>query len=602
MILQSLNRLYDRLAADPDYEIPPTGYSRQQIAFVVVLRPDGDLFEIQSLRNDKGKGKQLLVPGGDKPPGQITKNSVHKKAGFLRNDSAFLLGRRLTSDDDSPADMELSAFKKAHLELENEIDDPGFSSVCRFLRQWDPDRLTEAQKEITKGGVGVFQIVGETQFVHDRKKVREWWDAKHLADEGEGVEAFCLVTGTFEKIAETHEPQIKGVEGASSTGAPLVSFNRDAFKSYGKDKSYNSPVSKLAAFQYGTALNALTNGPKATRHNVVLRNPKAKLRSEDRKKSTTVVFWTEKPTTVESWIGEIVNGDLAEVQDPESLKKVEVLMQAMRRGAGELLALGDDPATPVHILGIAPNQGRISIRFWHTGSLGELFDKLKAHHDALRIVRQFREGSKRTDPEFPPAWMLLRETARESKDISPLLGGALMRAILEGTPYPDALANALIRRIRADHKINYLRAAMLKAWLTRKPNRQGGIPVSLDTERTNLAYRLGRLFAVLESAQYRALGDVGANIRDRFYSSASATPSVIFPRLLRTYQHHLGKMERGSKTFYEKQAQEIIGGIDTMPAHLNLEAQAQFAIGYYHQRKALFDGAKTSEAQNDNQE
>lgn len=177
-----------------------------------------------------------------------------------------------------------------------------------------------------------------------------------------------------------------------------------------------------------------------------------------------------------------------------------------------------------------------------------------------------------------------------------------MRAILEGTPYPDALANALIRRIRADHKINYLRAAMLKAWLTRKPNRQGGIPVSLDTERTDPAYRLGRLFAVLESAQYRALGDVGANIRDRFYSSASATPSVIFPRLLRTYQHHLGKMERGSKTFYEKQAQEIIGGIDTMPAHLNLEAQAQFAIGYYHQRKALFDGAKTSEAQNDNQE
>jgi CRISPR-associated protein Csd1 len=242
------------------------------------------------------------------------------------------------------------------------------------------------------------------------------------------------------------------------------------------------------------------------------------------------------------------------------------------------------------------------VRFWNTDTLGALFDKLKDHHEAMRIDRQFGEGSKRPDPEFPPAWMLLRETAREPKDIPPLLAGALMRAILEGMPYPDALAHAVIRRVRADRVINYCRAAILKAWLIRKPHRQGGIPVSLDTERTDPAYRLGRLFAVLEGAQYRALGDVGASIRDRFYSSASATPAMVFPRLLRTYQHHLGKMETGAKVNFEKRAQEIIDGIDDMPAHLNLEAQAQFAIGYYHQRKALFDGAKKTESSNPEQE
>ena len=196
----------------------------------------------------------------------------------------------------------------------------------------------------------------------------------------------------------------------------------------------------------------------------------------------------------------------------------------------------------------------------------------------------------------------MRETAREAKDIPPLLAGALMRAILNGTPYPNSLASAVIRRIRADCLINYCRAAILKAWLTRLKRTQGGIPLSLDTERTEPAYRLGRLFAVLEKTQEDAQPGINATIRDRFYSAASATPSMVFPRLLRTYQHHLGKLHPGSKVNREKLVQDIVDGLDTMPPHLNLEAQALFSIGYYHQRKSLFGGSKAQEATADSQE
>ncbi len=279
-------------------------------------------------------------------------------------------------------------------------------------------------------------------------------------------------------------------------------------------------------------MNGLLSGPRSDRHRFSLGD-------------TTIAFWTGEPTTTESWLGALFSGNSPEeAQDGATLQQIEIMLQALRAGGGEL---NDDPATPIYLLGLAPNAARLSVRFWHTDTLGHLFDRLKEHFEALRIIPQFEAGSKRPDPEFPPAWRLLRETARESKDIPPLLAGALMRAILNGTPYPDSLAGAVIRRIRADRTINYCRAAILKAWLTRLNRTQGGIPVSLDTERTDPAYRLGRLFAVLEKTQEDAQPGINATIRERFYSAASATPSMVFPRLLRTYQHHLAKLVPGAK-------------------------------------------------------
>ena len=213
-----------------------------------------------------------------------------------------------------------------------------------------------------------------------------------------------------------------------------------------------------------------------------------------------------------------------------------------------------------------------------------MVDRLKAHYDALRIVR-----SRETDPEFPPFWMLLRQTAREAKDIPPLLSGALMQSVLAGTPYPQAFYNAVLNRIRADHTVNYLRAAsIIKAILTRQPNSNHQIPMSLDPNRTDKAYLFGRLFAALEKTQEDALPGINATIRDRFYSSASATPGAVFPRLLRTYQHHLAKLEGGHKVNRERLVQSIHDPLNSYPAHLNLEEQGLFAIGYYHQRQDFF--------------
>jgi CRISPR-associated protein Csd1 len=582
MILQSLNELYSRLAADPAYEIAPPGFSPQKICFRMVLKTDGSLFDIQDARTPDEKGKMqntlMLVPGEAKPPGAGINPCL------LWDNQTYLLGRQPEDKADGFGLSRFEAFRQRHLELESTIKDPSFSAVCRFLEQWNSDRITEFPILNDLGtGFGIFQLQGEKKAVHESAAVQEWWLLSQAA-EVPGALGQCLLTGKELPIARLH-PKIKGVTGAQAAGASIVSFNANAYESYGKVQSYNAPVSEAAAFRYGTALNSLLSGPKSQKHRIRIGD-------------TTTVFWTEKPSIVEDCFASIFAGgsqSAEEVQDETKRGQLQRVLEAIRSG-GKYQELGESGETQFHILGLAPNAARISIRFYHRSTVADLLAKLHDHQRCLEIVRQFTEqtGSRFPDPEFPALWQIIRETARAADEIPPLLGGALARAIIEGTPYPEGLFSAIIRRIHADRTINYLRAATLKAVLTR--NHKLDIPIMLDTENTDPAYLLGRLFAALEKTQEDALGNVNAGIRDRFYSAASSTPASVFPRLLRTYQHHLSKLNGGAKVNRERMVQEIVASVDAsgFPNQFALKKQGIFAIGYYHQRKDFFTKKETA--------
>lgn len=582
MILQSLNELYSRLAADPAYEIAPPGFSPQKICFRMVLKPDGSLFDIQDTRTPDEKGKMqntlMLVPGDAKPSG------AGINPGLLWDNQTYLLGRQPEDKADGFGLSRFEAFRQRHLELESTIKDPSFSAVCRFLEQWNSERITEFPILNDLGtGFGIFQLQGEKKAVHESSAVQEWWLLSQAA-EVPGDLGQCLLTGEELPIARLH-PKIKGVTGAQAAGASIVSFNANAYESYGKAQSYNAPVSEAAAFRYGTALNSILTGPKSQKHRIRIGD-------------TTTVFWTEKPSIVEDCFANIFAGGsqaTEEVQDETKRGQLQRVLEAIRSG-GKYQELGESGDTQFHILGLAPNAARISIRFYHRSTVADLLAKLHDHQRCLEIVRQFTEqtGSRFPDPEFPALWQIIRETARAADEIPPLLGGALARAIIEGTPYPEGLFSAIIRRIHADRTINYLRAATLKAVLTR--NHKLDIPIMLDTENIDPAYLLGRLFAALEKTQEDALGNVNAGIRDRFYSAASSTPASVFPRLLRTYQHHLSKLNGGAKVNRERMVQEIVASVDAsgFPNQFALKKQGIFAIGYYHQRKDFFTKKETA--------
>jgi len=576
MILQSLNQLYDRLSGDPTYEIAPPGFSPQKVSFKIVLREDGSLFAIEDARIQSAKGKKipalLEVPAHEKRTSGV-------KAQFLCDKREYILG---LSSEGIREDC-FQEFKRKHLEIEQSINSDPYSIVCRFLQSWNPSDAQELSlPDEVFDNFGIFQILGERVPVHNDKFIRDWWIEEGNKTSEEAYVAQCLVSGETREICRIH-PDIKGFK--SSVALVGIQVNT-SYESYGRSKTENCPISNDVAFRYATALNALTAGPKKSKHSFSLAN-------------TKVIFWTETPTLIEDCFADLFDqGSSAEnkVQDANQLSRINRVLEAIKSGT-KYQPLGEREETPFYLLGLEqPNPGRFSIRFFHRSTVGDLLQKLHDHQKCLRVVREFEnpKGKRPPDPEFPAVWQLLDQVApiekgKPNRDkIPPLLGGALTRSIIEGTNYPEGLYSAVIRRIHADRTIHYLRAAILKAVLVR--NHKIIIPEMLDKNQHDPAYLLGRLFSALEKTQEEAQPAINATIRDRFYSAASATPASVFPRLLRTYQHHLAKLYGGAKVNREKLIQEILSDIESsgFPAQLNLKSQGLFAIGYYHQRKDFF--------------
>lgn len=586
MILQSLYSLYDRLSCDPSYCIAPQGYSLQKVVFKVVLKPDGTLFSIEDARIKDKKGN--LVPRQILVPGQSKKSGSGLNPGFLWDTSAYMLGFKPKDENPERTVRTFESFRKLHLELKREINSGPFMAVCKFLEMWKPEMAMNwpVLNEVGNG-YGVFQIIGESQFVHQEKEIRDYWLSKTIG--GDQVRGQCLITGNYGNIARLHY-KIKRVGQGESQ---LVSFNDEAYQSYGKVQSYNAPVSDEAAFKYATALNALTDGPKREKHSFRLGD-------------AIIVFWTDKPTNTEDIFAIFAQGTFEtkesdQVQDEEIRNKIELFLNALRKGRqayGDLDREVDH--TSFYILCLsAQTRGRIGVRFFFHDRLSALLDNLRRHYEDMSVVRMFTDGTRNHDPEFPTLWQILGETCpkrsgKPDRDkVPPILEGPLIKAVITGSDYPAALFTSVVRRIHADHDINYIRACVIAGYLRRNMKRE--VSMSLDKDKRDPAYRLGRLFAVLEKTQFDALGKTNTTIRERFYSSASSTPSSVLPRLLRMYQHHLAKLEGGLKISREKLVQEIMGPLEEIPAYLGLADQGMFALGYYHQMKDLWTSTKEKE-------
>jgi len=572
MILQKLCEYYERLDNDPEVDdIAKQGYSLQSVSFKVVLEEDGSLFAIEDMREQVGKSrisKKMVLCGNAKPSG------TGFNPCFLWDNTRYLLGYKLDDDNPERTLKCFEAFRNRQLETQSLVHDKEYDAVCSFLKNWSPNNASKHEVLLELGtGFGVFQIRGQMHYVHEQPKVVSYYEANCLNSEAESVDGQCLVTGDKGPIARLHEPQIKGLRGAQPAGAGIVSFNLDASKSYGKAQGYNSPVSKTAAFKYSTALNHLID---QSNQRVMVTD------------TTTTVFWTEKPCAGESLFSSYLNGQSSE--DEGEKKSLEAALASMRNGKMPTEDLGD-LKTPFYVLGLSPNAARVAVRYWMSNTLGEMLDNLKKHIQDMSLVKQYDK-----DPDVPMIWQLMYETAREAKEISPVLAGPLVRAILSGGIYPDAMCNAILRRIRVDKNINYIRCSFIKAYLTRKFYRNSNLkelPVALDENREETSYQLGRLFSVLEKAQEDVMPGANATIKDRFFGSASTTPQIVFPRLIKLNQHHMRKMENvGQKIYIEKKIQSIASAIDVFPSFLNLKDQGLFCLGYYHQRKDLFTKRK----------
>ena len=524
----------------------------------------------------------LLDGSGKKPqpslrmvPSPVTRTSG-VASNYLWDKTAYVLGRKRDPDTRQPlpAAPEHTAFKSLHQSMIASADDEGLTALWAFLSEWQAksyDDLPYAADMLDTNIV--FRLDGERSFLHDRPAARCIWKG-HLARQ-DSTEALCLVSGEYAPIERLH-PKVKGVKGAQSSGASIVSFNLDAFESFGKSQGSNASVSKRAAFAYTTALNTL-----------LMRNSRRRIQIGD----TTTVFWAETAgNEAVATAAEDLFSMLADPPPTDEEDSVEVFDKLSAIAEGRPLADVEPEVsehTHFHVLGLAPNAGRLSVRFWYEDSIGAIARRIGEHWRDLHL-----EPTPWRTP--PAAWRLLYETAAHHKaeNISPALGGTLMRAILTGGRYPHSLLAAVVARMRVDKNITGLRAAICKASLTRD-HRLGyeevSVPMSLNPNETNPAYRLGRLFAVYEGVQRAALGNINSTIKDRYFGAASTTPASVFPLLERNSANHIASLRRGDKGglahWFEREIDSILDGVDTaFPRSLRLEDQGRFAIGYHHQR------------------
>ena len=572
MILKALYDYYNRCRGT----LPVFGRELKEIGFLIVIDRDGNFLRFEDRRIDKKQAQTFIVKK------QLGRTSA-PLANYLYDSSAYVLGYSDKKDFDGCRKY-LETFKKKVEEIYRAApENADIAAVYRFyqnnsqiiLAKMKADALwPEIEKNLNKKySLFSFLINGDTQIIAEKE------DLLDLLDEDEhDKEKVCLITGKKGKIVDvTTATMIPG----SQAVAKIVSFQvKSGYDSYGKEQGANAPIGEESEFAYSTALKFL-------------------LRNDSRNKfligNRTFLFWASKDdeagNQVEKSFFDLFGFQDAENDDPNArIEQVRKVFKAIY--SGELNTSLDDK---FYILGLAPNSARIAVIYWAEIPLREFAERISRHFDDMEI----------TGANKP--YMALRSIlgavtlGGKSSDATPNLPDALVKSIFQGTPYPYTLYAECIRRMRAEQIINTTRAAIIKAYLNRLNiiNEQK-IKVMLDKNNNNPGYLCGRLFAVLDKIQEDANNQ--HTIRERYLNSASATPSAVFATILNLSSHHSEKLNEGRNVFFEKLKQEIIDKIDAngFPAHLDLQDQGRFFVGYYHQRQAFFT-KNEKEENNDNQ-
>ena len=576
MILQSLVALYDRrakLGADEGSGPAPVGFEWKAIPFVIVVDRDGGFVSLQDTRNNEGKkliARSEMVPAGVKKTSGIAAN-------LLWDTAEYVLGveTEIKNKVSKPERIrEQHATFRARLdELPESVrQDEGVAAVLAFLgKAEERDKLRalpDWETLRTTNPYLSFRLQHDSELVCQRAAFRNWWLAQVGGEEADGT---CLVTGEAAVIERLH-PAIKNVWGAQSAGANLVSFNLDAFESYGKAQGANAPIGKPAAAKYTTALNDLL---KDERHRIQVGD-------------ASTVFWAEEVEhPIESAFAALFG--VKKKDDPtQSIEVIKRVFDSVR--AGSLVAQA--PSSRFYVLALAPNAARLSVRFWHTATVAELSPRFQRHLNDLEIVRT------RFALETPNLFQLLLSCAllRKAENIPPNLGGEVMQAVLADRPYPQTLFAAALRRCRAEQQVDYERAAILKACINRnkRSHLDGGkeLTVALDPDNNTPAYLLGQLFMILERIQKESMGDINRSIRDTYWGAAQANPQRTFPKLIELALKHLKKMRReagGRAINLEKMLNDRVarlGIANPFPPNLRHDEQGTFIVGYYHQRES----------------
>ena len=576
MILKALYDYYNRCG-----NLPAPGMEEKEIGFVIVISKEGKFLRFEDCRTDKTIGRVYLVKK------HVSRSSA-AVANYLYDNSAYVLGYS-DKDDSEKNQLYFNTFvEKVQSILDRMPDNSDIRTLMNFYAQGreaihsevEQDPLWEdIKKNLSKKySVFSFRIEGDLRILAEKKELMQ----TNEGTKNDNSRGLCMVTGVQGELVDTTTATM--IQGSQAT-AKLVAFQvNSGYDSYGKEKCGNAPISHEAEFAYTTALNTM-------------------LRRDSRNKFTvgnrTFVFWASSNDKAAEQAEESLFdllGYSEEKKDNPNAKIEQVRKVFTAIYSGRLSTSQEDR---FYILGLAPNTARIAVVYWSETPLRDFAGKILRHFDDMEII----DTRKDRKPYMGIKDILSAVTlGGKQSEATPNLPESIIKSIFLGTPYPYTLLSACIRRIRAEsgdgNAARITRIAIIKAFLNRQNVNDKRMEIMLDKRNTNQGYLCGRLFAVLDRIQEDANGI--SSIRERYMNAASSTPSSVFATILNLSSHHLENLSNeGKKVFYEKLKQEIIDKIssDGFPAHLDLQDQGRFFVGYYHQRQDFFN--KKEENNND---
>lgn len=576
MILKALYDYYNRCG-----NLPAPGMEEKEIGFVIVISKEGKFLRFEDCRTDKTIGRVYLVKK------HVSRSSA-AVANYLYDNSAYVLGYS-DKDDSEKNQLYFNTFvEKVQSILDRMPDNSDIRTLMNFYAQGreaihsevEQDPLWEdIKKNLSKKySVFSFRIEGDLRILAEKKELMQ----TNEGTKNDNSRGLCMVTGVQGELVDTTTATM--IQGSQAT-AKLVAFQvNSGYDSYGKEKCGNAPISHEAEFAYTTALNTM-------------------LRRDSRNKfmvgNRTFVFWASSndkaAEQAEESLFDLLGYSEEKKDNPNAkIEQVRKVFTAIYSGS-----LSTSLEDRFYILGLAPNSARIAVVYWSETPLRDFAGKILRHFDDMEII----DTRKDRKPYMGIKDILSAVTlGGKQSEATPNLPESIIKSIFLGTPYPYTLLSACIRRIRAEsgdgNAARITRIAIIKAFLNRQNVNDKRMEIMLDKRNTNQGYLCGRLFAVLDRIQEDANGI--SSIRERYMNAASSTPSSVFATILNLSSHHLENLSNeGKKVFYEKLKQEIIDKIssDGFPAHLDLQDQGRFFVGYYHQRQDFFN--KKEENNND---
>lgn len=589
----------------------PPGFDKKQIRAYISLTASGDFLGIEQCTDEL-----LLCP-------DIGKKNNGNKCNVLAEKIEIILF------DSEKASKPSTRFKHEFFcrTLQDAAKEVPLLSVCSvFLR--DSAKVQAAMDEISRLKMKptdriTFKVSGIPIVIAEG--IMPWWQDYRKQFETKSGETRCLITGELTSPPTT-VPSVSGLQvvGGHARGDTLICFDKSAFCSYGLKQVANAPVSEEAFAGVKAALDDLL--------------PDSPIFAGMR-----FVHWYDQPLTPREDIllpdfcgygsdddeetGENAPAPLATQQTAAIAKAAaDALVKSIKTGEMSLPL-----QSRYHILLISAYSGRVMVRRYEKGSYADLQKHLEQWNDDLALCDNLGTGTLRPrklnarlfrlQPNYygiQKQYELKKPTKEKKRKREAALSNltpAIVMAIINGTPLPDAVACRVLENIRSqmlshdeDDTNNFMPdgtcCQWLKVWLLRKArarNEEVSLMPYYDPNFPNAAYHCGALVAVYADLQRAAMPGVNAGIVQRYYASASRTPKQVLGQLESQVKNYIPKLNKKQREYYVSRLNEpycffTYDLLKNMPATLTLEEQSYFAIGYRQMSARLVAESKKTAA------